>query len=151
MLLKNEIIEIDQMIAYEDRLKTEISIKAIGWHLDHMLKVINGVTKSLKKSNAEKYKWKFNLLRFIFFTFRSFPRGKGKAPRSVISENEIIKEDIIRQLKEAKINLLELDKLDSNNYFKHPYFGSLNLRATKIFMEMHTHHHLKIIKDIIKN
>jgi len=151
MLLKNEIIEIDQMTAYVDRIKPEISTRAIGWHLDHMLKVINSVTKSLKKSNPEEYKWKFNLLRFIFFTIRSFQRGKGKAPRSVISENKIIKEDIGRQLKEAKINLLEMDKLDPNNYFKHPYFGSLNLRATKIFMKMHTRHHLKIIKDIIKN
>ena len=52
---------------------------------------------------------------------------------------------------ENKINPFDLETLNANSYFKHPYFGDLNLKKTLWFLNLHTNHHLKIIKDIADN
>lgn len=80
----------------------------------------------------------------------AFPRGKAKAPRQVLPEGEIILNDLIDQLALAKKNLAGFNSLDQNNYFEHPYFNQLNKIQAKRLLEVHTKHHLKIIKDIMK-
>ena len=44
-----------------------------------------------------------------------------------------------------------MKELHANSNFKHPYFGVLNLKMTKRFLEIHTNHHLKIIKEILQS
>ena len=51
----------------------------------------------------------------------------------------------------AKNSLVDLETLNANSYFTHPYFGDLNLKKTIWFLNLHTNHHLKIIKDIADN
>ena len=149
MLLEKKIGELEQKIDHADKLATNISEKAVAWHIDHSLKVIIAVVNALQNSDPVNYKWKFNLIRSYIFTVRSIPRGKGRAPKSVLPADLIIKESLLLQLKEAKEQLKIIEKLPSKSNLNHPYFGILNVKMTTKFLEIHTGHHLKIINDII--
>lgn len=148
----NQLIELlNQNIKHHKVVNNKVSSKGVDWHVDHSLKVINGVIFSLKKSNPDNYKWKFNFLRSYILCLGKMPRGKAKAPKTVNNLNIISLEELHQQLNEAKQHLLELPTLHKKSNFNHPYFGVLNLRMTLLFLKIHTHHHLKIIDDIIKN
>ena len=150
MLLNKELIEFEQFIDKYDQQKQSVSAVNIAWHLDHSLKVINGVCGMLKKSKPSDYQWKFNHIQLIVFTLNFFPRGKAKSPKAVLPPDNISKEDIKAQLKKAKEELNSIINLPANSHFQHPYFGALNLKRTKKFLKLHTIHHLKICRDIVK-
>lgn len=149
MLLEKNINDLEQKIEHSDKLAANISDKAVDWHIDHSLKVIIAVLNALQNSDPADYKWKFNLIRSYIFTVGSIPRGKGKAPKSVLPKDHIIKENLFLQLEEAKNRIKFIENLPSKSNFKHPYFGILNLKMTTKFLNIHTKHHLKIINDII--
>ena len=142
--------DLENKIAHQNTFNEKVSKSNVAWHIDHSLKVILAVTEALKKSNPSEYQWKFNLKRQFVYTTGYMPRGVGKAPKAVQSFDEITKESIEQQLKRVAIALEELKQLDKNSHFPHPYFGSLNLKPTLRFLALHTHHHLKIIDDILK-
>jgi len=146
--LTKEVVELEKMIAHSEICATSVSSKSIDWHIDHSLKVILKISKSLKYSESITYKWKFNLIRSIIFLTQYIPRGKGKAPKVVLPPNKILKEDLLLQIDKTYQNLNEFENLPANSNFKHPYFGLLNLKMTKKFLKIHTNHHLKIIRDI---
>ncbi len=150
MFLEKELTEISQLIEKASAKKESVSTKGIDWHLDHSLKVIISVPKALKKSDPANYTSNFNFWRFVIFALNWIPRGKGKAPKRVRSYDEIMPENLTSQFAEAKEQLASIEGLHSNSNFKHPYFGILNLRQTKKFLRLHTEHHLKICRDILK-
>jgi len=149
MILKNEFTLIEEYLEKSRQSKTEVSSKGVDWHLDHSLKVINGVCVALEKSDPALYKWTFNATRVFIFLVKRFPRGKAKAPKRVLPPEIIVKEDISKQIVVAKEKLSTITNLPSKSNFMHPYFGMLNLKQTQKFLQLHTVHHLKICKDII--
>ena len=141
--------DLENKIAHLNAFDEKISKSNVAWHIDHSLKVILAVSAALKKSNPSDYQWKFNFKRQLVYTIGFIPRGRGKAPKAVQSFDDISKETIEQQLKEASIALEEIQLLEENSHFEHPYFGSINLQSTLKFLKLHTHHHLKIMNDII--
>jgi len=131
-----------------EKTNVAISQSSIGWHIDHSLMVINGIIDELKKSNPEQYKWQFNWNRIFIKSINKIPRGRGKAPKSVQPSETSSIEILNYKLQIANDSIIELENLEPNNYFTHPYFGNLNLKTTIWFLELHTKHHLEIIKDI---
>lgn len=127
-----------------------ISKSNVGWHIVHSLKVIVQIVDTLEKSDPAAYKWRFNTWRIIVLTLKKIPRGRGKAPKSVLPDNEINNEIIEKALSKARAAITKMAILNSNHFFKHPYFGDLNLKPTATFLVIHTNHHLKIINDIVK-
>ena len=150
MFLSNKLSEIEWMIEKSDIENIKVSKKGIDWHLDHSLKVLIGIPKALHQSDPKAYKSNFNLMRLMVYTFNWIPRGKGKAPKHVRSYDPITKEQLYAQINLAKESLSILDTLDKNSHFAHPYFGILNLKNAKKMMSLHTEHHLKICRDILK-
>jgi hypothetical protein len=47
-------------------------------------------------------------------------------------------------------NLESFNDLEKNSFFIHPLFKQLNKKQTIKFLKLHTNHHFKIIKDILK-
>ena len=78
------------------------------------------------------------------------PRGKGRAPKQTLPQNIKTKEELLTELDDAVTAIKNLDALPSNKTFRHPLFGWLNLEDTIKFMGIHTHHHMKILRDIVK-
>lgn len=141
---------IQEYLPFINKKQVKISKATVGWHLDHILKVINAVFEGVKNSNPKEYKKQFNGLRLLFFTMKFFPRGKAKAPKRVMPPVIILKEEIERQLKIAIQNIATINEIKENQYFFHPLFKQLNKKQTLFFLKLHTHHHLKIVKDILK-
>lgn len=146
--LKTRIKELEDNLNYINVENQSISQRGVDWHLDHSLKVIIGILKTLQLSNPKDYSYKFNYLRTFCLTFYYLPRGKAKAPKAVNNEGEIQINDIKKQIEISRSLLKNIESLNVNSYFKHPYFGLLNLKQSLKFIVIHTNHHLKIINEI---
>ena len=149
-VLNNYLDEMEEYIHFRKTLDTNVSKVDIGWHLDHSLKVINGVFTTLRNSDPEKHRPKFSFSRLVVFTFGRFPRGKAKAPEAVLPGPEADQMELMARFQEARENFNSFDSLHKNNYFRHPYFNHLNKKQSKRLLEVHTRHHLKIIRDILR-
>jgi len=141
---------LENLIPFYEQYQKKVSSKNVAWHLDHSLRVINSVCEALKTSNPDSYKPTFSFIKIYIFLSGSIPRGKARAPKSVVSNEEIIKSAIETQLALAKINLQEIKNLPAKSNFQHPYFGKLSLKKSQHFLAIHTNHHLAIVNDILK-
>lgn len=150
MLLSKEFNFIKEHLNAIDVSNKKVSKSNVGWHFDHSLKVILGVTNFLIKSDPKEYQKSFHLIRTITFAVGAFPRGKVQAPKRVLPPETVLKQDLEAQLNLANENLKLIKDLDDNSYFEHPIFKHLNKKQTVKFLKLHTNHHIKIVKDILK-
>ena len=148
--LEIKVKEIESYFPDREVVVDSISKASVGWQLDHSLKVLNVVFDMLKNSKTEDYKWKFNFWRSYCFLINGFPRGRAKAPKSVRPLDIISLDGLNKQLQEARENLATIDDLPSKTNITHHIFGSLNKKQTIRFLNIHTEHHLKIVRDILK-
>ncbi|KXX71502.1 hypothetical protein [Flammeovirga sp. SJP92] len=143
------LIDIESKIENHHLLQSTVSEANVGWHIKHSLLVLDSVIEAMKKSDPQKYKWSFKIPRLIVFGMNKIPRGKGKSPKMVRPETydeASLKADLkVTQQKIADLNTLEKEK-----YFKHPYFGDLKKKQALKFLMIHTKHHMAIVDDIIK-
>ena len=143
--------QLECKILAQTATNTSVSAASVGWHIEHSLLVANGIISTLKKSDPAQYKWQFNFPRFVVMTvLNKIPRGRGKAPEAVKPKGDFTAESLKVHVEATIERLSELNSLDSNNNFKHPYFGQLNLKSAIQFIEIHNQHHLNIIDDILK-
>lgn len=149
-VLKNQLDLIEGFISKSEIINTNVSKANVAWHLDHSLKVINAVVKEMQISDSALYEDNFSFLGKLLIKLRFFPRGKAKAPKHVKPPEQILNNDIILQLAEAKQHIETIPSLNKNAFFKHPLFGNINTLRVIRFLEVHTNHHLKIIKSIVK-
>jgi hypothetical protein len=148
--LSAQLAEMAQFLPQYEKANPAISKESIGWHIYHNLKVINGVYQATKASKPENYKWRFNFTRLVIFLRGSIPRGRGKAPKQVLPPANIQLSDIEHQLVEARQSAAEFPQLNPKANFNHPFFGMLNLKKTLRFLQIHTDHHIKIMRDIAR-
>ncbi len=142
--------ELESKIPNSERLNLSVSKSSVGWHIEHTLITTIEIIKALKNSMPQDYKWKFNPARVFVYAINKIPRGKGRAPQSVLPKGLIVTDNLSKNIQVAKMKVKELSDLHSNNYFEHPYFGKLNLKPSIKFLKLHTRHHIKIINDITK-
>ncbi len=141
--------EIDRYVAMQEVLNPSVSKSSVGWHIEHSLITINAIITALSKSKSEEYKWQLNYKRLIVMTIGVIPRGRGRAPK-IVQPSDFDTDSLKSHLDKTKTKILEMNSFHRNNFFFHPYFGNLNLKPTIRFLEIHTEHHLKIIRDILK-
>lgn len=147
--LEKQLLEMEKYIAFKDQGNSAVSKVPVGWHLAHNLRVINTIIKALETSVPQDYEYHFSFSQTIVFLTRRIPRGKARAPKSVVPVNNILKEDLESSLQEAKKNIQQFQNLHPKSHFKHPYFRNLDRNQTGKFLEIHTSHHLRIIRDIL--
>ena len=143
--------QLESKISFCDTSNLEISRANVGWHIEHCLLTLNGVTKKLVRSNPKDYKWTFNFIRTVVLFRKKIPRGRAKAPKLVLPKGNLTQESLQTHVSLTRNAIKELGLLSKDNYFEHPYFGELKLDQTIKFLEVHTQHHLGIIEDIINN
>lgn len=145
-----QLAELSTYIPQSDRQNLAISNANIGWQIDHSLRVMNQVITALLSSNSAEYKPKFNWRKsFVFFT-KKIPRGKVRAPKGILPTEEITESSLISSVELAHKNIGLLENCAPHHFFVHPFFGQVNVRETFVFIEVHTEHHLKIIRDMCK-
>lgn len=150
MNVNESIAKLEALHFLRDKENLSVSKGNVGWHIDHCYRVIIGIIKSMQKSDPVDYKWSLNLMKILIMKSNWYPRGRVKAPKAV-DNREIIQLEGLE-----KLNLLakkmesEANELAAGHYFKHPYFGDMKRDEAMDFLGLHTHHHLKIVRDILK-
>jgi hypothetical protein len=130
-------------------LNTEVSQSNIGWHIEHTLLTINGIVEALTRSNPKDFKPKFSVIKYIVLVTKKIPRGKARVPKVVAPKVEYTADSLRQHLEVTKEKIKQLELISEAHFFEHPYFGGLKKKQTIRFLEIHTNHHLKIIRDII--
>lgn len=148
--MNEQLDKIDSHIKNSKLLNMHVSKADIDWHLDHILKVIKSVYKALEASEPEQFKGDINAVRVAVFISGKIPRGVGRAPGQVMPTEATSTESLLNQLDEVRQLVDKFDILPEKAFFKHPVFGNLNKKQSMRFLEIHTSHHLHIIKDIVK-
>ena len=148
--LNEQLKELEARIVDFDVVNDSISSASIGWHIEHSCLVLNGVVDTLQDSDPSQFKRKFNFAKLYCFALKKFPRGKVKAPKPV-RPTEIIDENrLVEHLKATQENIQRLGKADESKFFRHKIFGDLRLSKTIFFLELHTEHHLKIVREVCR-
>lgn len=142
--------ELETKIRHSEKINTVISKTAVGWHIQHSLLVALQIINAVEKSNPADYKYKFSFPKFLVYTLNKIPRGKAKAPERVMPREAFNTDDLKKDIELLKSRITVLNSLHPGNFFVHPYFGNLNLKATIKMLRLHTKHHINIINDIIK-
>ncbi len=148
--LLSQLEEIDDLKPFSDKKAPEISAASVGWHLEHSLIVISRILEGLKKSNPNEFKPHFSFPKLIVMTTGYIPRKKAKAPKFTTPKDFDTIQNIDYHLTNIKENVPEVENLNANSFVEHPLFGHLNLKQTLKFLRIHTNHHLKIVRDILK-
>ena len=148
--LNNLLNELEAQIANYSKLNQTISEGNVGWHIVHSCLVINSVCGAVLKSDPAKFIKKFSMKAFFVLLFNAIPRGKAKAPSFTMPSEELSTASILKSIQSSRASIEALAKAGKNQYFTHPIFGDLNTGQTFKFLGVHTNHHLKIIKDILK-
>lgn len=147
--LWSQLEELEANMVELETYNPSISSASVGWHIEHSMLVLNAVIESLKKSDPASFKRTINLKKIIIFSRGKFPRGRGKAPKAVTPREQSNAVEVQHHLKKTKLAFAELPTLNKAVFFKHPLFGHLRLRDAIRFLEIHTEHHLQIVRDIV--
>lgn len=147
--LKKLVADLEEKIIFIDQSEPSVSAASVGWHIQHTLLVITQIIKVLKSSDPSRYKKKFNLPRTVVYFMGRIPRGRGKAPQTVVPGSISNALELSGQFNDVRNAIAELPSIAANKYMTHPYFGDLNTKQTATFLLIHTEHHLKIVNDII--
>ncbi|GAA0872254.1 hypothetical protein GCM10009117_14010 [Gangjinia marincola] len=148
--LQDKVNELGSFISKRTLINTSVSQVSVAWHIEHALHVLIGVCSAIKASDPSDFKPNYNLTRIFLFLRGSFPRGQGRAPKVTRPTEEASEEKLKQLIKRMKVLVDELEALPAKANFKHPYFGIINKKQTIYFLELHTKHHLKIIRDMLK-
>lgn len=148
--LENQIKQLATFLPDFERVNSDVSAASVGWHIEHSLLVVKQITATVAQSDPKVYQYKFNFTRFWVYLFNYIPRGKAKAPKVVIPGEGLN----LKALEESVVHAIQavayLKGCQKNQHFMHPFFGVLNQQQTIRFLAIHTRHHMKIIKDIMK-
>lgn len=148
--LRKYILELQSYCNQAERMNGNVSEVNVSWHIQHCLLVIHKSIQALLLSKPEDYKSEFNFPRIILFYLKWFPRGKGKAPDRVKPQTTD-NIDFQPLFDKAEIHIQKLEQALSKQYMPHPIFGKLDKQQTMTMLTLHTLHHIRIIKDIVKN
>ncbi|MEY4874907.1 MAG: hypothetical protein RL708_56 [Bacteroidota bacterium] len=141
--------QLQQHIVDFEKSNIKFSAANVGWQIEHSLITIDMIIMVLKKSNSDNFQSKFNFSKFRVFLFNKIPRGRAKAPKIVTPQAGYTISSLQNHIAITLQNIDSLSTVQPNQFFKHPYFGDLKLKDAIKFLEIHTQHHLSIIKDII--
>ena len=140
---------LENALQYIDKSNSNISARGVDWHLEHSLKIIAAICKTVTNSKPEEFKPNFNVGKYYILWSGRIPRGKARSPKPFNNPEAIDHSSVPQRLEVAQKSLSLLDSLHPKQHFKHPMFGDLNLAQSKKFIHIHTAHHLDIIEEII--
>ncbi|MBI2722499.1 MAG: DinB family protein [Bacteroidetes bacterium] len=147
--LENLLFELENTLPQQHIQNLAVSGSSVGWHIEHILLTNNAIINALKNSEPTKYKPSFRFSKLLVFVTGKIPRGRAKAPK-VVTPALFNTESLTAHINYGKDKIQELKTLSPSAYFTHPFFGDLKLKDTIKFLEIHTKHHLNIIKDILR-
>ena len=142
--------ELEGKLPFIEQKNEAVSQVTVGWHIEHSLLALIKMISAVEHSNPADYKWKFNAKRLAVLTLGKIPRGRARVPDSVKPAADTSIANITGLMEKAKQKVEQFEKLSRDQFFTHPVFGDVRVKQARRVIAIHTHHHIKIINDIIK-
>lgn len=120
-------------------------------HIDHVLKVTKSVLDRLPSEEAAARG--ISVVGRVLLALRWFPRGKGRAPERLAGKRCTVEELQARVARvSAAVDAADAQAIDRARIrnVPHPVFGGLTPSQALRFVTVHTDHHLKIVRDILR-
>lgn len=133
-------------------VRPAVSRWSVGQQIDHVLKVLQ-VTRQVIASERPPLVRRINLAGRLALALNWLPRGVGKAPQAVLPDERsasalgqalAAEQAAWRELAGQRALLARPEAI-----YPHPYFRGLTRAEAVRFACVHTHHHLKIVDDIL--
>ncbi len=149
------------MMAWPDERLLVPVPKVSGWspaqQLYHILLINEQITQNLGETcqgqAPASTEGRANLLGLVILSVGRFPRGRAQAPGRFKPPATIERHDLEALLARAQASFSALQPYVSHigdvpGRWRHPVFGHLKASQFLHFAWVHTHHHLRIIRDI---
>ncbi len=146
--LQRLLLEVEKQIPGFDRSRPGVSAGSIGWHLDHLMLTVELTLLKMTESSPEAYRREYGFWRAVCIGLGWLPRGRAKAPKIVTPVSLKEASALEEQLSQVREQLQKAALLHPKQYMQHPFFGKLKRDTAFRFLEIHTRHHLQIIKEI---
>lgn len=132
--------------------RTDVSRWSPLLHAEHLARAGHGSLGQLDKALERDGGASLKPLGFLVLTLGWLPRGRGKSPEPAVPQG-IEREPVAAELHtfRDRVEALEsrLDEIAAGKgRAAHPFFGGLTPARWVRFLEVHHHHHLKIVEDI---
>ncbi|HET8774527.1 MAG TPA: DinB family protein [Thermoanaerobaculia bacterium] len=130
-----------------------ISAWCLAEQIDHVTRVTASVVEVLADPNAPALPRGVNFVGRLVLRLGWIPRGVGKTPKRLTgtpaSATDL--DGALARLAEA-FEALPFERLHASRVpvIRHPKFGGLTPPQALRFLVVHTHHHLKIVDDILR-
>ena len=132
------------------RMRTDVSDADVGWHLEHSMLVIRRAYRAVLDSDPAGYCPNYSIRTYLFFNvIKKIPRGRAKAPEAVVPGPGITEETLRQSFDKTMLVIADFEKAGAKQFFRHGLLGNLDRDRTRMLMELHTRHHLDIIRDIV--
>jgi hypothetical protein len=148
--IENQLQKIESLLSKIDITNARVSKASVGWHLEHLLLILNSSLKGLTMTDPADYKPAASLKKFVFLKFGLIPRGKIKAPKQFFPLEIPTRESITKLINLARKRLEAIRELPEKSFITHPFLGDFDKKTTLRFLWLHSNHHLKITDDILK-
>ncbi len=151
--LDRQFEEFERLLPVVERRAEGVSGWSVGEHLDHLLIADGTLMDAIETPSTEELS-PFSTVGRTLLLLRWIPRGRGRAPKRT-QPREVDAERLAAGVVEARDRSRRLQSLDARftdrrPVAKHPYFGGMSVAQCWRFMEVHHHHHLKIVRDVLK-
>lgn len=147
--LSEQISEMRGYLEHQPFITSDVSEWSVMQQIEHVCLVSNGLFFSLNRSKGDKSADK-SLKKMAFFKARFIPRGAVKAPDFVAPNPDSTPQSVSKLLDNFEAGISEVEKAPENKTSKHPLLGLLSPQETLDFVSIHTEHHLKIVREILK-
>ncbi len=148
--LQRYIDEMESLASQHELSNSKISASSIGWHLEHTLLVLEKSMSALASSVKANYSPKSSFKKTVILFTGKIPRGVARSPKHVLPEaSNIDVENLLARIAAVKSKLESVSTFPADQYISHPIFGDLKLKKAVRFLEIHSFHHLKIVREIL--
>ncbi len=129
-----------------------VSKWSVAEQLDHSCKVALSILRRLGEDGVKPSRG-INFIGRMVLLLGWIPRGRGETPTRLAGK-PCTAEDVARSLEklERAVNELPADAARSSRgaIVPHPKFGGLTPPQALRFLVVHTEHHLRIVRDIMR-
>lgn len=132
--------------------RTDVSRWSPLLHAEHLARAGQGSLGQLEKALERQDGPRISPAGWLILKLNWIPRGRGKAPATAVPEGTE-RQPVAAELRtfRERVEALEgrMDEIAAGRGSAfHPIFGGLTPARWVRFLEVHHHHHLKIVEDI---
>ena len=131
--------------------RESVSKWSVAEQLDHAIRVCSAILLKVLEP-SEIVPQKLNWIGRLVLLAGYIPRGKGKSPKAFLPvpcSQQQLRQSVGETRALLDRVLAGRSSESSDRIVRHPLFGGLTAKEALVFANIHTRHHLAIVRDIL--